>query len=968
MSVRSRSLKGFLCLAASALLGSLAPAQQPVQRLSRVPMAGEARVALRDTGGTHAARAQQLGSLPSDTALTSLSLVLKPTDVQDAALTQLLADQQNPASASYQHWLTPEQFGERFGAAQADIKLIESWLQNNGFVVQAVSASRNRIVFSGSAAMVESAFSTPLQRYRRNGREFFENRDAVQLPQSLAAVVSGVTGLSSFRLPAPQARRTAQVTASPDYTTSTGMHYLVPDDLRTIYGTNTLIGSGYNGNGIKIGIIGQSAVDTTQLTYFQQKTGQTQNLPTMVLVPSTGVSNKVSGDEGESELDLEYSSGNAPGASIQFIYTGCTSSSSSSALSATVNCNNNGVFDAITYAVTNNLAPILSLSYGGCETEDATYATSTLEPVLRQANAQGQTILVSSGDSGAAGCESNPSANVATAGLAVSYPASSPYVTGVGGTTLPASDDQGGYFSSTDNTYLGSATGYMPETAWNDTSASFDGGALSASGGGVSKIFAKPSWQAGTGVPADGHRDVPDVAFPANVTEHAYLTCDADGPCTSGTKSFTLSRTNGDGGGVGGTSAAAPTFAGMLAIAEQANGSKALGNLNPSLYALAAGSSASTIFHDITTGNNSVACTAGTVDCTTGTLGYSAGTGYDLVTGLGSIAIPALRTALQSVSVTSNNTATVSLTASTTTPLLNSSVTFTAAVTGSAGTPAGTITFTVDGGAGTPVTLSSGVAQYVLSSGFSTAGTHTVVAAYSGGGSYGAASATLGVTATAGSGSIAMTSSPSTLTISAGNSGTEAVTLVSSGFVGALTFRGTLLSSTSSTFPYCLSINPASVSLTANATQTATLTVNTASTCSSKTGNVTVSGIQSQSAEVNKQLAPTHESTVLRAGLLLLSAGLLGLAGRRHGRTGSLLALLTLSVLSLGFLGCGSGGSSPMTSTGTTGTGTGTTGTGTTTTTTNSAVTTGTYSLRLTAVSSANTAVTASTTFTLVVQ
>lgn len=961
MRVRFCAVCTVLCAISGALFVSSAPSQQPVARLHGVPSSGEARVALRQPAAAHARGAETLGKVPANTALPGLSLVLKPSDAQDAALTQLLADQQNPASASYRQWLTPEQFGQRFGAADADITLIERWLQSNGFTVESVPASRNRIVFSGNATLVDDAFHTGLRRYRRNGRDFFENSDAVQLPASLVSVVSSVTGLSSFRLPAPQSKRAlAQVTASPDYTTSTGSHYLVPDDLRTIYGTNTLIGSGYNGSGIKIGIIGQSAVDTTQLTYFQQKTGQTLNLPTMVLVPNTGVSNKVDGDEGESELDLEYAGGNAPGASVQFIYTGCTSTTSSGVLSSSVNCNNNGVFDALTYAVTFNLAPILSLSYGGCEEEDAAYANSTLEPVLRQANAQGQTIMVSSGDAGAASCESNSATKVATAGLAVSYPASSPYVTGVGGTTLPKTDDTGTYWTLTNNTYLGSATGYMPETAWNDT---LDYGSLSSSGGGASKIFGKPSWQAGTGVPADGHRDVPDVAFPANVTEHAYLTCDASGPCTSGNKSFTLGGTVRDGGGVGGTSAAAPSFAGMLAIVEQANGGKALGNLNPSLYALAAGSSATSIFHDITTGSNIVSCTTGTADCTTGSLGYSATAGYDLVTGLGSIAIPALRTGLQTATVSSSNTATVSLAAGTTTPLINSSITFTASAVGSGTTPTGTMKFAVDGGAATSVALTSGVASYTLGTGFATAGAHTVVATYSGDGTYSAASASLSVTASAGSGSIGMTSSPSTLTISAGSSGTEAITLTSSGFSGILSFRAALLSSTTSTFPYCLSLSPGTVNLQANTTQTTTLTVNTAASCSTKSGAITVSGTSAAgSTAAASNTVGTAQRLTWGTGLLALSFCIAGCLARRRP-VGSLLGLLSVSCLGLALAGCGSGGTATTSTSTSTGTGTTTTTTGT-----NSTATTGSYSLRITAVAATNTSITANTTFSLVVK
>ena len=930
------------------LFAAMLPAQSPVRRLAAVPAATESRVALAgDIGSRHTAHAEVQGALAGETALTSMALVLKPTTAQDAALTQLLQDQANPASPSYHQWLTPAQFGARFGVADADLTILETWLQSRGFTVNALAPSRNRITFSGTASAAENAFGVHMQRYRRGNQTFFENADAVQLPASLTAVVGGVTGLSSYRLPAPQAKHVAisqAATASPDYTTSTGTHYIVPWDFRQIFGINTLISSGYTGSGIKIGVIGQSAVDTTQLTYFQQKTGQTVSLPTMVLVPNTSASAKVSGDEEESELDLEYASGSAPGASVQFIYTGCANA-------ATENCNNNGVFDALSYAITDDLAPILTLSYGGCEAEDASYATSTLEPLLRQANAQGQTVLVSSGDSGAASCETSDDPKTATAGLSVSYPASSAYVTAVGGTTL--NSDSSTYWSSTNNSFLGSAIGYIPEVAWNDT-ASY--GSLTASGGGFSKIFGKPSWQTGTGVPADGHRDVPDVAFPANVSEHAYLICDGEDPCTSGTQSFTLSSTGRDGGGVGGTSASAPNFAAMLAVIEQANGGKSLGNINPSLYSLAASATGSTIFHDITNGNNIVPCTTGTTDCTTGSFGYSASTGYDEVTGLGSIAAPALLTGLQSISTASGSklTPTVGLSASTTTPTLNTSVTFAATVTdGNTTTPTGTVTFAVDGTtAGSAVTLTSGAASYTLSAGFTTIGSHTITATYSGDSNYLSASNSLTITVSStvstGSGSISMTSSPATLTITSGTSGTEAITITSNGFAGPLTFRAALTSATSSTFPYCLSITP--VTLTANASQTATLTVDTVSNCAT-TGGITVSSFV-QPARLPFGVVPTRRRIVL-AGFF---GGALALFGLRRRRLTTALFVVLTGVLAFGLSGCGSGGTSTTTTT-TTGTGTGSTG----------STATGTYGLQISAYSSSNPTISASTTFTLVV-
>lgn len=899
MLIGSRRVKGTLCAAAGLLMAVLAPAQQPVQRLSRVPASGETRVALRDSAGTHAARAQQLGALAGDTALTSLSLVLKPTAAQDAALTQLLADQQNPASASYQQWLTPEQFGERFGAAQADINLIESWLRSNGFVVQSVPASRNRIVFSGTAAAVESAFRTPLQRYRRDGREFYENSVAVQLPQSLAAVVSGVSGLSSYRLAAPQVHRLAQVKASPEYTTSTGAHYLVPDDLRTIYGTKALLSSGYNGSGIKIGIIGQSAVDTTQLTYFQQKTGQTLNLPTMVLVPNTGNSNKVSGDELESELDLEYAGGNAPGASVQFIYTGCTSTTTSSPFPDTGNCNNDGVFGALVYAITNNLAPILSLSYGSCEGEIVADANTILEPALKQANAQGQTIMVASGDHGAASCDTSYTATVARAGLAVSYPASSQYVTGVGGTQL--SSDSSTYWTTSNDSSLGSAITYVPETSWND---SLTQGQLAASGGGVSQIFAKPSWQVGTGVPADSHRDVPDVAFPANVTEHPYLTCDAERPCTSGTKSFTLTGSTPDGDAVGGTSAGAPTFAGMLAVVEQANGGRALGNVNPSLYALAQGTSKSTIFHDITTGNNIVSCTIGTPNCITGTLGYSAGVGYDQVTGLGSLDIPSLRTALAGYAAGTPRIALAvpsSISAGT-------AVTFTATLSGSGAIPTGTVAFSVDGTVvSSAQTLSSGTATYSYS-GFTSNGSHTVSVAYSGDGTYSSGTASATVTVTAITPTLTLTANPASP--ATGTAVTFTATLSSTGSVptGSVVFTtddgGTSgsvpLTSGSATYTYAGFTTAGLHVVTAAYTPSAS-----AYTAASMTTNVVVTGNTQTMALLLQLLLST--ATVAPGGSITASVTTNGIGGTPTGRVAIAVDGSTTSTILL------SGGSGTLT-------------------------------------------------------
>jgi subtilase family serine protease len=171
---------------------------------------------------------------------------------------------------------------------------------------------------------------------------------------------------------------------------------------------------------------------------------------------------------------------------------------------------------------------------------------------------------------------------------------------------------------------------YIPEIAWNATSFEIaNGGSLAATGDGVSTRFPKPSWQIAPGVPNDGQRDVPDISFAADFNHDGYLIC-SNGSCVNGYR---------DAGDrlfvVGGTSAGVPVFAGIAALINQQIGA-AQGNVNPRLYQLAAAST--DVFHDITSGDNKVPCTAGTTDCPNGgQIGYSAGPGYDRVTGLGSV-------------------------------------------------------------------------------------------------------------------------------------------------------------------------------------------------------------------------------------------------------------------------------------------------------------------------------------------
>jgi subtilase family serine protease len=484
---------------------------------------------------------------------------------------------------------------------------------------------------------VESAFRTELHQFEVNGEMRFANATEVSVPAALSGMVRDFRGLDNFR---PQPRAHA---VKPNFTSHiSGNHFLTPGDFATIYNLSPLYSAGFDGTGQKIAVVGQTQIHTADIDAFRTAAGlPAKNLQLVDIDNSTGFS---SGDEVEADLDVEWSGGVAKNATILFVFAGSTSSKN--------------VFDAFAFAIDNNLAPVISTSYGNCEAALGTFA-QTLRQDVQQANSQGQTVTAASGDSGAADCDS-ASSKSATHGLAVDSPASVPEVTGIGGTeftgdtagTVTGSDAGadlpywGGTTGGSDN--ISSALIYIPEMAWNDTTASIAAGfGLSASGGGASTAFAKPSWQTAL-TPADAHRDVPDVSLAASPNHDGSLVCSqaATGSgatsCVSGFRDSAQNLSP-----VGGTSVGAPAFAGIIAILNQAAPSAGggLGNINPKLYALAVSTPAA--FHDITTGNNIVPCTSGSTGCPASApfqIGLSAGTGYDMVTGLGSIDAHALVT------------------------------------------------------------------------------------------------------------------------------------------------------------------------------------------------------------------------------------------------------------------------------------------------------------------------------------
>jgi uncharacterized protein (TIGR03437 family) len=616
-----------------------------------------------------------LGPAAGSTALEYVTLRLKPAD----GLEQFLEEQRNPKSPNYHRWLTPEQFGERFGLSAPDIGKLVSWLQSEGLQVHDVARGRHWITFSGTAEQMNRAFRTEIHHYLVNSALHLANATDPAIPSAFEDVVSGIDGLSDFDLQ-PQFRL-----EQPEFTSGSS-RYLAPDDFATIYNVTPLYSAGVDGTGQKIAVIGRSAVDLADIRQFRQTFNLQPNDPQVVLVGSDpGVTSSVV----EADLDLEWAGAVARGATIEYVYA-------------------SSVTTAVQYAVDQNVAPVITFSFGGCEA----YASTGIRAVAQQANAQGITWLAASGDWGAATCDlvSAPSP-LASKGPNASFPASIPEITAVGGTEFD--DGSGsGYWAATNTANGASALSYVPEGVWNTAILRND---LSAGGGGPSVVFSKPTWQTGPGVPNDSARDVPDLSLAASPQHYAYIIY------SSGAVVH-----------VGGTSAASPSFAGVLAllnhylVSNRLESQGGLGNINPMLYRLA--QSTKDVFHDITAGDNRVPCAQSSPGCGGSGMGFAAGPGYDLASGLGSVdayhLVTEWKTGTATTTVLSAAPGTVSLT---------DTVTLSAAVTGSAGVPTGTVTFvTNDQSVGTAPVNAAGIATLSVPAINLASGNLTITALYSG--------------------------------------------------------------------------------------------------------------------------------------------------------------------------------------------------------------------------------------------
>ncbi len=757
-------------LACVAFFGLSAGAQQIPSQQGAVPPritqpVDEANlITLR--GNTHPlARPEfDLGPAPANLPLNRMLLVLSRSPEQEAALEALLDQQQDNSSPNYHNWLTPEQFGQQFGPANQDVQAVTSWLETHGFAVSRASKGRVVIEFSGTASQLQEAFHTEIHKYAVNGQDHWANASDPQIPAALAPVVAGVASLNGFpRHPMihvdgtfSRSKATGKIEpVKPLLTIANGgcgvsgnCYGLGPFDFATVYNISPLwtATTPIDGTGQTIAIVGETDINPQDVASFRTFFGMpAPNLNVIHDGPDPGI--LTDGEETEADLDVEWSGAVAKGATIDFVVSESTETTYGIDLSAE-------------YIIDNNLAPVMSESYGECELGIGTSGNQFYSQLWQQAAAQGITVFISSGDNGSAGCDDFDAAQrpaPSEYGLQVSGFASTPYNVAVGGTDFNDALNPNLYWNSTNAaTTQASAKSYIPEEAWDNTctneifaslgfSASAEtncnnyqlGNFVSTIGGSGGKSactnssgqepstcsggYSKPSWQTGTGVPSDGKRDIPDVSLyaagsgaPSGV---GYIVCEVDG--TSGSS---CDPTNPDTQFflVGGTSASSPSFAGIMALINQKTGSRQ-GNANYVFYKIPAQAGASCtsaqspasacMFYDIPAGStNAMPCATGSSPtCVTsspgdsfGVLsGYATTSGYDLATGLGSVNVTNLVNQWSTFAGQFKGTKTTLALTPPATPTHGQPWTVAASVTPQtgSGTPTGSITLIADTGA-----------------------------------------------------------------------------------------------------------------------------------------------------------------------------------------------------------------------------------------------------------------------------
>jgi hypothetical protein len=750
------------------------------------------------------------GRVEDSFAVDRLYLLLQRTPAQEQALAQFLLEAHTPGSAGYHQWLTPEEFGVRFGPSDSDIAALTAWLESHGLTVNRVHPGRIAVEFSGNAAQVREAFHTEIHRFglARSGLRSaqFANASDPQIPAAFASLVAAISPMHSFHAQplVKVAGRTAYdtktheaqlVTGSsprlngiypkrifpdwtyPDWTypvASNAVTYeLSPADFAVQYDLNPVYAAGTTGAGQNIGIVSMSNIDLSLVQAYQSLFKLPANVPTVVV---DGNDPGLTDSATEAYLDVELAGAVAPAAKV-YLYTSAGTVLTDPLLTSAIR------------AVDDNLVSVLSLSYGSCEVSLGAGGNAAWAKLWQEAAAQGITGFVATGDSGSAGCDDFDEETFAFSGLAVNGLGSTPYNVAVGGTDMYLSSYAAApstltaqlqsYWGAASTTAVASLLQAMPEQVWNDAFGlnTANGGVydvnnstILASGGGGSGAalypatgvptgYAKPVWQTGASVPADGVRDIPDISLFSGDGQNLvyYPICALAGDCVNVAAGGAVYITS-----VGGTSAATAAMAAIQSLVNQSTNSRQ-GQVNTVYYPLATKTLASTTkpFRDIVTGSNQVPCYQGTTSCSLGTAGQTKGNyaesgylatfAYDRATGLGSVDVANL---IKNWSLLTYRPSTTTLSISPVTFPHGTAASIKATVTPSAGP--GSTTGTVGLISNDTVAYANGLGTFPLVNGTATGslytlpgGTYQVMANYSGDSTFkGSVSAPVTVTVT----------------------------------------------------------------------------------------------------------------------------------------------------------------------------------------------------------------------------
>ena len=525
----------------------------------------DAKVKVKGNDAIAASHGTLLGHKDSkETVELTLSLNLRNADTLDSFIASLY----NPSSPNYHQFLTNAQFAAKFGPAQSDVDNVVNYATSQGLQVVATSPDRTTVKVSGTVGDIEKAFGVTINTYRNaKGEVYYANAENPSLPLAISGLVTGIHGLDNeakWTRPHATKPQVPFVAGKPNLDTphvgSGPAGGYTPTELRNAYDVNPLISAGYNGTGQTVALFELDGYVQSNITTYVNNYALGSPTPTRVLVD--GYNGAAGQGQGEVELDIEIVNALAPKANT-IVYEGPNTSA--------------GVIDTYQKIATDNTAQVVSISWGLCEKNSSTADMNSLHTIFSQMATQGQSVFAAAGDDGAYDCGDTT--------LNVDNPADDPYVTGVGGTKLTLS-----------------GSSYGTESVWSNSTNKSGGG------GGLSTVYAQPSWQSGPGVSntySNGKREVPDVS--------------ADADPATGYSIYSAGKWV----VYGGTSCAAPLWAGLTALNNQyatANGKTRLGQANPTLYRMFNTTQTYPAYHDVTTGTN---------------LFYPATAGYDLATGIG---------------------------------------------------------------------------------------------------------------------------------------------------------------------------------------------------------------------------------------------------------------------------------------------------------------------------------------------